>query len=161
MNWLILSNNNSGKYPMPICTLPTLLIHGKQYVITSPTLVQSALRSKDLSFEPFMVNLAQGMLDMSDEAMAPIWAPGTEEKPEFISEFIREIHGAMLGEHLHKMNAVALSDVAAAINGLGDTFEPESLYLWLRHTLTIATCNALLGSHNPMKSDSSLVDALW
>ncbi|XMA16376.1 hypothetical protein WAI453_009167 [Rhynchosporium graminicola] len=59
------------------------------------------------------------------------------------------------------MNTFALKDVALTFNEMKDAFEPDSLYLWIRDVLTMATCNSLLGSHNPMKSDKSLVEALW
>jgi hypothetical protein len=144
---------------MPIATLP--MINAKLYMITSPALVQSAFRSKNLSFDPFMVEFAQSMLGVSDATMVPIKFAGDEKQPGFLDVFVREIHGAMVGEHLHKMNTDALREVASALNGLEKTFEPSSLYLWLREMMTIATCNALLGSHNPMIKDPSLIDSLW
>ncbi|KAL2061782.1 hypothetical protein VTL71DRAFT_7160 [Oculimacula yallundae] len=140
--------------PFPIATLP--MINGKLYVITSPALVQSAYRNKNLSFDPFMKEFAQKMLQLSEEVMVPL-----KNDPGFIPDMVKVIHGSMLGEHLYKMNADALNDVAITINKLTDTFNPDSLYLWIRETLTMATCNTLLGSHNPMKDDKSLVDALW
>lgn len=59
------------------------------------------------------------------------------------------------------MNESALNGVAIEINGLGKIFETKSLYYWLRNTMTVATCDALLGSHNLLKTGSDLVDALW
>lgn len=38
---------------LPICTLP--MLNGKLYVINSPNLISSAMRSKDLSFDPFVL----------------------------------------------------------------------------------------------------------
>jgi hypothetical protein len=93
--------------------------------------------------------------------MNRIRTPATEEKPSLMNAAFTEMHGAMLGENLHKMNANALSDVAASINKISKEFETPSLYLWLRSMMTLATSNSLLGSHNPLRSDPSLVDALW
>ena len=95
------------------------------------------------------------MLGVSDETMVPV------RSPEFVPEFVKGIHGAMLGEHLYKMNADALNNVADTLNEMNGVFEVDSLYIWLRGVLTMATCNALLGSHNPMIADPSLVDSLW
>lgn len=144
---------------MPIATLP--MINAKLYMVTSPALVQSAFRSKTLSFDPFMVEFAQSMLGVSDETMIPVKDLGDEKRPGFLDTFVREIHGAMVGEHLYKMNKDALEEVAKTFNGVGRTFETGSLYIWLRDMMTMATSNALLGSHNPMKDDPSLMDALW
>jgi hypothetical protein len=138
------------------------MINSKIYVITDPILVQSAFRSKALSFEPFMSEFAQRMLDVSDAAMIEVKKiPENDKEPSFMRDMTQEIHGSMTGQHLHKMNAEALNHVALSINNIKDTLEPSSLYLWLRTTLSIATCTALLGPHNPMITDHSLVDALW
>lgn len=81
--------------------------------------------------------------------------------PNFVGGFINATHGSLLGQHLQNLNADVLSNVAVTINGIGESFEPESLFLWARAVMTMATCDSLLGTHNPMKDDASLVDALW
>ncbi|KUJ10373.1 cytochrome P450 [Mollisia scopiformis] len=148
-----------ARKPMPIATLP--MLNGKLYVITDPVMAQNAFRHKNLSFDPFTLEFAQRMLGVSDETMVPVSFAGDEKNPSFLSEFVKEIHNAMSGQYLHKMNADALNGVAVSINGLGKTFETESLFYWLRKTMTVATADALFGSHNPVKSDSDLVQALW
>jgi hypothetical protein len=137
------------------------MINAKTYLVTSPVLVQNAFRSKNLSFEPFMIEFVQGMLGVSNETMNRIKTPATAERPSFIGAAIKEMHSAMLGEHLHKMNAHALGHVAASINKIGKEFETQSLYFWLRSMMTVATTKSLLGSHNPVSSDPTLVDSLW
>lgn len=108
-----------------------------------------------------MVDFAQKMLGISDEGMLPFRAASVDGMPTFMDAIIKAIHTSMLGEHLHKMNADALNHVAVSINELGEETEVDGLYLWLRQTLTMATTTALLGSHNPMIEDPSLVDDLW
>lgn len=44
--------------PLPICTLPVLA--GKLYVINAPGLISAAMRSKDLSFDPFAIEFSAG-----------------------------------------------------------------------------------------------------
>lgn len=144
---------------MPIATLP--MLNGKLYIITDPVMVHNAFRNKKLSFDPFTLEFAQRMLGVSDETMVPVRFAGDEKNPSFLSEFVHEIHGAMVGEHLHRMNADALNGVASTINGLGKSLEIDSLYYWVRNTMTVATCDALLGVHNPVKVGSELVQALW
>jgi hypothetical protein len=153
------SNNRSTRKPVPIATLP--MINGKVYLITDPTMVQAALRHRNLSFEPFVLEFGQRQLALSDETMAPVSFAGDEKTPSFLHEWAKEIHGAMAEKHLNKMNANVLHSVALAVNGFGKTFELDSLFYWLRNTMTLATTDALYGSHNPLRFDNSLVDALW
>jgi hypothetical protein len=93
------------------------MINGKAYVINSPLLIQSALRSKDLSYDPFIQDSSEKLFGLADGTMKALRAPGTPEKMDLMSEFNREMHGSMLGEHLDKMNRVALIDIAASVNG--------------------------------------------
>jgi hypothetical protein len=58
------------------------------------------------------------------------------------------------------MNAKLLSEVAESLSNIPDVFEPDSLYLWLRKTFTLAVTPALFGEHNPFLIDQQLVDAL-
>jgi hypothetical protein len=144
---------------MPVATLP--MIDGKLYMITDPTMAQAAFRHKNLSFDPFTLEFAQRMLSVSDETMIPVRFAGDEKTPSFLHEFVKELHGSMVEKHLNKMNGNVLHTVAVTINEFGKTFETNSLYYWLRTMMTLATSDALFGSHNPLKFDPSLVDALW
>ncbi|TVY91823.1 Lanosterol 14-alpha demethylase [Lachnellula willkommii] len=155
-----LAKDQTAKYPVPIGTLP--MINNKAYVINSPLLIQSALRSKDLSYDPFIQDSSEKLFALADPSTMKIFrAPGTLGKPALMDEFNKEMHGSMLGEHLHKMNRVALLDIAASVNAIGEGFEAKSLYRWVRSVMTIATTDSLLGSHNPIKADPTLVDLLW
>jgi hypothetical protein len=144
---------------MPIATLP--MLNGKLYMITDPGMVQNAFRNKKLSFDPFTLEVAQRMLGVSDQTMIPVRFAGDEEKPGFLSAFVQELHGAMVGQYLHEMNANALNRIAVTINGLGKTSKINNLYYWIRDIMTVATCDALLGSHNPVKTGSEYVQLLW
>jgi hypothetical protein len=99
---------------VPICTLP--VTNSKIYIINSPLLIQSALRSKNLSYDPFIHDSSEKLFGLSSETMQALRAPGSPEKLDLMSEFNREMHGSMLGEYLHKMNQIALTDIAASIN---------------------------------------------
>ena len=132
------------------------------YVITDPALVQSALRSKDLSLEPFMIGFAQSMLGLSDETMQPVrYNPLDEKEPTLLGDMFQAIHKSMSGVNLYRMNAEALNYVAGTFNNLGDVTEQHSLWMWLRDTLTLATSTALFGSHNPLIHKPQLRQDLW
>lgn len=108
-----------------------------------------------------MTDFVKGLFGLSDETLNRFKAPATEDRPNFLGAAITAMHTAMVGEHIHKMNASALGDIAASINNIGNEFETQSLYLWLRSMMTLATTNSLLGSHNPIRSDPGLVESLW
>jgi hypothetical protein len=109
-----------------------------------------------------MVEFTQRMLGVSDATMGPIKnIPKDEKEPSLLRDFVKEIHIAMMGDHLHRMNANALNNVADTLNGIENVLQPGSLYIWIRKVMTLATCNALMGSHSPFKTDPTLVDALW
>lgn len=85
----------------------------------------------------------------------------TMSSPGFVSKLVKVMHETLLGEPLQRMNANALGHVADAVNDIGATFETDSLYLWFRNTMTMVVTNGLLGAHNPLIADPSLIDSLW
>lgn len=101
------------------------------------------------------------MLGVSDEVMVLMKKPATEKEPHILREFDKVIHESLMGDSLHKTNISALDAIALSINGIVNSFAPDSLFLWLRNTLTMATSDALFGSKNPLKTNPSLVDSLW
>ncbi len=81
----------------------------------------------------------------------------------FMDDTIKCLHSSMTAQNIHRMNANALRYLSAVLNALpkeGDV-EIPNLWLWVREELTVATCEALYGSHNPFKSGSTLVGDLW
>jgi hypothetical protein len=58
------------------------------------------------------------------------------------------------------MKIQVLNQVADKLNDI-ETIHPETLYFWLRTQLNIAMCNVLLGLQSLLKTDSTLIDALW
>jgi len=50
----------SQKHRLPICTLP--MLNGKMYLINSPGLIAAGMRNRDLSFDPFSLEFAEGLL---------------------------------------------------------------------------------------------------
>ena len=87
-------------------------MNSRMDIVTSPALIQSVYRSKTLSFDPFMIEFTQAMLKVSDRSMTPIKSPG------FLPDHVKEIHRAMAGEHLYKMNAKALVRIVFLITGI-------------------------------------------
>jgi len=151
---------HSKRNPKPAYTLPVL--DKKIYLITSPSLLQSIFRSKDLSFEPFMLEFSQRLLGVSDKVMEPTRRQQQDPKaPSFVQQVIKEICVSLSGQALVDMDLCTLNGFASMLNGINETFSVDALYFWLRSTLTLATTNTLFGSHNPMRSQPDLGGLYW
>jgi hypothetical protein len=163
----------------PIFTLP--MMGSKAYVIASPELTQSALRSKNLSFEVSKVNFAEHMFGGLPEDAKKILKnlPDDPKEPSFMRDFhkVRRRHLAQLqkltnvasqtvhenllpGPKLQLMNNMALRDIATQMNGIQDEYN-DNLWIWLRNSFTIASSNALFGEHNILAKSPSLIDGFW
>ncbi|CAG8982251.1 hypothetical protein HYALB_00004485 [Hymenoscyphus albidus] len=137
------------------------LLDAKSYVITSPVMCQYAFRSKDLSFEPHMVEFFQRMLNVSDATISLLKIPAGEKEASMLRESSKAIHESLTGENLHRTNLKALESISLIINGIDGCFTSDSLFRWLRLTLTLATSDALYGSQNPFRINKSLIESLW
>lgn len=151
-----LTRGHSKKTGAPIATLP--MLGGKTYAIWDPALVQSALRQRTLSFEPFAVDFLQTMLGMKEESYNRF-----REKPEIVVEFFDALHVTVRGEPLHRMNANALDFISARLDALkGDgEVRVDNFFLWVRELMTLATTTALLGRKNPLLREGGLIEDLW
>lgn len=134
------------------------MLGGKTYAIWDPALVQSALRQKTLSFEPFAIDFLQTMLEMKEESYRRF-----REKPEIVVEFFDALHVTVRGEPLHRMNANALNFISSRLDTMQGNggVRVDNFFLWLREIMTLATTTALLGEKNPLMHNRELVDHLW
>ncbi len=129
------------------------MLNGKMYLINSPALISSAMRNKDLSFEVHAKKWAKGAVGLTQKQL-DIIMPAYEE-------LSHSIHTSLTGDTLYQMNAAALKDVAATLNGI----DPErglhvpDTFLWLRDLMSMATMKALFGEKNPMAPET--VSYLW
>jgi hypothetical protein len=139
---------------MPICTLP--ILNSKIYVINSPELAQSAIRSRTLSFEPHVTDFIEKMTDVGDAAMK------VYSDPTFFSRWIKIVYSSLTGDHLLQVNSAALQVVATSLNALpAKEVTVSDLFVWTRDLLSLASTTSLLGSKNPWKTDTGLFDAYW
>ncbi|KAK3683781.1 cytochrome P450 [Podospora appendiculata] len=138
----------------PIVTIP--LADNKIYVLTSPRLIQAAMRSKSLSSEPFLLEHSQDLLGMTDDEFALV--------QKSVPDLIRAVHGSMVSEHLHAMNATVLKYIADEINAIGSfslpSLDVNNTWIWIRNLTTMATTKAMFGHRNPFHFNPLLVDDL-
>ncbi|KAM5347244.1 hypothetical protein ACJ41O_010249 [Fusarium nematophilum] len=163
----IIHNANPSQ---PIATLP--MLSGKMYSVYDPHLIQSALRSKTASFEPFVIDFAEKTFGLGGEAVAKVKQPGV------FDDFNDAIHSSFQAASLHKMNVHFLASISAKMDPVSDGtvrasetnagreevipggLMVENLYLWCRDVMSLATTKALYGDHDPFSPNPALVNEM-
>jgi hypothetical protein len=98
-------------------------------------------------------------------------APGYDPHGPYLNgnngdSYLNEHHKLMIealspGTGLSELNKGVLDKVAEHLNVIDGEEKKVGLYRWVRDVLTLATADALYGSHDPMNADYSLIDNLW
>ncbi|KAK7429411.1 hypothetical protein QQZ08_004003 [Neonectria magnoliae] len=132
-----------------IATLP--MLNGKMYVVFNPHLIQTILRNKIGSFEPFITEFAQKTIGFSVHKFAK-----TEMLHKMNVHFLTEISAKLgrVGGHVRTVDIVNSGKETLLNRGL----QVDNLYLWCRDVMTLATSRALYGDHDPYNEDPSLVE---
>lgn len=140
---------------MPIATLP--ILNGKMYAVWDANLIQAVLRNKHMSFVPFAVEFARRELDYTDEHERIVKETG------LMGEFFEAVHAGMSTQNTNRMNVVALKYVAERYDAIGpdDELVIPNLFIWARDLMTMATCEALYGPDNPMRTQPQLLEDIW
>ncbi|KAH8682620.1 cytochrome P450 [Xylariales sp. PMI_506] len=142
------------KHKKPIYTLP--ILGGKLYVINSPELAQSAIRSRTLNFEPYVTEFIRNMTKTSAAAME------IYENPDFFSQWHQIVYSSLTGQHLMGINLATLQTLTKSLNEVPrDGLAVPDIFLWMRDLMTLASTNSLLGDKNPWKYDARLFEAYW
>ena len=81
----------------------------------------------------------------------------------FMDDLVKGLHGSMSAQNVYRMNTNALRYLSGVLNDIPEnqSLEIPNLWLWIRDELTVATCQALYGSHNPFKPKSQLIEDIW
>ncbi|KAJ3516449.1 hypothetical protein NM208_g14840 [Fusarium decemcellulare] len=140
---------------LPIATLP--MLNGKVYAVFDGNLIQSAQSNKDLSMDPFVVEYAQKELGY-DDATAKII-----NESNVMTDIFHANRAGLAPHQVHQMNVTALSYVSDELHDIGGGQEIviPNVWLWVRELMTMATCEALFGSDNPIAKAPGLIDDLW
>lgn len=139
------------------------LLSAKVYIIKSPALIQAAIRSKSLTFDPFITNFADKPMQMSKSALdIMLEDPEDEKTPTYLREVHKAMHESMQpGAGLLDMNKRVLDRLGEDINAVGGAWEERPLFMWLRNMFTVAAARALYGPRNVIEKDPSLIQQLW
>ncbi|KAI9151503.1 Cytochrome P450 monooxygenase [Paramyrothecium foliicola] len=122
---------------MPICTLP--MLSGKLYIINSPELVQAAMRTQEISFDPFQLEFSVTIFGLNEKQRAIM------ADREHMDKLLDVIHVNLMGKPLHRINVSALTTLSVLLNNIhaNQGLEVPDSYLWLRENMTLATVFAL------------------
>ncbi|RDW69215.1 cytochrome P450-5 [Coleophoma cylindrospora] len=146
------------KHPIPIASLQ--MLWGKIYTVWDPQLAQNSLKTRNLSFGPFVVEFAQKSFGLSAETFAKI----TDNK-DLVPNFNEANHAGMQPKPLHAMNATAFNYISRTLDKVSPGDEGgvavPNLYLWIRDVITFAAAHSLLGKENPWENNPSLVEDMW
>ncbi|KAK4181985.1 cytochrome P450, partial [Podospora australis] len=159
-----LLRQSQGSSPVPAATLP--ILNGKVYALWDLSMIHSAMRNKNLTFDVLSMEFAQRVFGLSNHGMEKLWGgPEHDIEKSAAVPTMRAIKPAMQGANLLRMNMAALRYVSEILNSddfAGQGLQVENLYKWLRHFMTMATAFGIYGEGNPIKQDEKgLVDALW
>lgn len=119
-------------------------------------MMQRALRTPSLSFEPLMIQHAQGLLGVDDRVMSVI-------RSGLLGGLMQATKPVFAGEQLATLNLAALGYYAGVINMIepGEPLQLANLYSWLADIVTAATSQALYGTANPIMTGSTLINDVW
>jgi cytochrome P450 len=146
---------------LPIITMK--IFSSRVYIISSPDLVQSALRnSKSLAFEPFIIETVGRVFDIEERGMAILRYSDPNGDNDYMSDIHKSMSASLTpGPALLEMNARALETLAGILNNIGVEEQEKGLYRWIRDSFTEASAEALYGPENPVIWDKSLIQSLW
>lgn len=142
-------------------TTATLFILGqKVYIVASPSLAQSALRSRQLSFDPFIVQASDGLVRLSPKAKE-LFVDGS-----LIHAFSTTVASATGPEPMRRMTITALASLSDDLNelatGPAHAQRVPHLYHYLRNRIAMAATDSLYGRNtNPFRIDTSLTENIW
>jgi len=131
------------------------MLNGKLYLVNSPSLIAAAMKNKDVSFHPFIMEFSTGVLNLTQSHLDRFAEPGV------LDDFNAMHHKNMSGDSVYRMNAAALRDFASMLNRVrpGADLHVPHVYDWLQDTVAVATMKAMFGEKNPMTPEA--LDLIW
>lgn len=127
------------------------MLNGWLYFINSPSLISVAMRHRDLSFDPFVIEFSSAALGMTEQQVK------TYSQQANLDAITDAIHKSLLGDNLLRMNISALADVARTLNDIrpGAGLDVPDVFYWIQTVLLMASTKALYGKHNPYSPEDA------
>ncbi len=135
----------------------------KMYTLFTTDLIQSALKNKHLSLEPFNKEAAGKLCNLDAASRHRLLNPKGDKSVFHV------LRAAMLptmqGDSLHQLGSAVLRELATQINSF--EVHPDAglvvpnLHLWIRSWLSPTHSRALYGIHDPYQNRQNLYDDFW
>ena len=131
------------------------MLNGKLYLIHSPSLIQAAMRNKDISFDPLFLQFGKTIGGLNAHQMDHIY------KPEILKQFSTIIHSSLTASALSNMIAVGLVEVKTALNAIpaGSGLHIPHVYPWLKEVASMSAVRGLFGEKNMI--DKKALQDIW
>ncbi|KAL4984222.1 cytochrome P450 [Aspergillus falconensis] len=142
----------------PIFTIN--LLTNKQYIITSPALMQAVQRNKrTLKFAPLVTFTAERLAGIHESGMKLL--RDKEAGGAGLSAVtVHAMEKTLVGPSLDRMNEEMAKQLCPLVDELAASAQTVDLYAWCTHAITAASTNASYGPLNPYK-DPAIENAFW
>ncbi|KAI6366471.1 hypothetical protein MCOR25_005118 [Pyricularia grisea] len=133
----------------------------KCYAIFHPNLQHTIIRSRAVKYDEYPPAAVPAGFGVDPRVMAVL------NRPEFSGRYMHEASSMLGGATMRSMEKRAFAYLASQLNNLPHTTTTaESLYTWLRDTMSMATAEALFGARNPYRTradgdEMSLIRDQW
>ncbi|KAL4971688.1 cytochrome P450 [Aspergillus desertorum] len=142
----------------PIFTIK--LLTNKQYIISSPSLMQAVQRNKKtLTFAPLVLFTAERLAGIHESGMR-LLRDKEAGGAGLSAETLHAMEKTLTGKPLDRMNEAMARLLSPLIDELVSAPETVDLYAWCTHAITAASTNATYGPLNPYK-DPAIEAAFW
>ncbi|KAL3430191.1 cytochrome P450 [Aspergillus tetrazonus] len=142
----------------PIFTIN--LLTNKQYIVTSPSLMQAVQRNKrTLKFAPLVNFTAERFAGIPESGMS-LLRDREAGGAGLSAETVHAMEKTLIGPSLDRMNEEMARMLSPLVDELVASPQTVDLYAWCTRAITAASTNASYGPKNPYK-DSAIADAFW
>ncbi|KAL4735868.1 cytochrome P450 [Aspergillus similis] len=142
----------------PIFTID--LLTNKQYIVTSPSLMQAVQRNKrTLKFAPLVTFTAERFAGIHESGMS-LLRDREAGGAGLSAETVRAMEKTLIGTSLDRMNEEMARMLSPLVDELAASPQTVDLYAWCTRAITAASTNASYGPRNPYK-DPAIAGAFW
>ncbi|TLD11872.1 hypothetical protein PspLS_11310 [Pyricularia sp. CBS 133598] len=134
----------------------------KCYAVFHPSLQHTVIRSRAVKYDEYPPTAVPAGFGVDPRVMAVL------NRPEFSGRYMHEASSMLGGDTMRSMEQLAFAYLESQLNELpAKITTAESLYVWLRDMMSMATSEAFFGQRNPYrigaeaKDDMSLIRDQW
>ncbi len=132
------------------------MLNGKVYLVSSPGLISAVFRNRDLSFDPYALDFAEGLLQVDRKWVTNVWA-----QPGWLDGFNSMVHSSLAGDALRWTKERCYRELAVLLNEFAcdGTVEVPSVFDWVAGVLSVAFTRTIYEDKNPMTPEA--LRAIW